>query len=101
MSLIVNALDDRKRHRDLRPMNQESNEIVSQLLQRAVAAGLSYHMVGREIGVTERTVRRWATENNGGVMRFDSYRKLETLVATAEKRQRMIADIDRKLGIAV
>lgn len=52
------------------------------LMQRAVLAGLTRREIAKELGVTDRTLRRWVAGRAD--LRLETYRKLERLLQLAE-----------------
>lgn len=58
-----------------------SNQI-GVLMQRAVLAGLTRREIARELGVSDRTLRRWVAGRSD--LRLEAYRKLEALLQLVE-----------------
>lgn len=60
----------------------DNNDPLGSLLTRARNAGLTRSEIARELGISERTLRRWvATKHDIGL---GVYRRLERLIQLAE-----------------
>lgn len=64
-----------------RPYIDES-EALGSLLARARSAGLTRREIARELGITDRTLRRWVVGKRD--IGLGVYRKLERLIQLAE-----------------
>lgn len=60
----------------------DENDVLETLLARARKAGLTKREIARELGITDRTLRRWvASKHDIGI---GIYRRLERLIQLAE-----------------